>query len=75
MRILVVEDEPALREGLRTQLANAGFTVDVAGEKIRVYRFGTMRIGFVLRGKREFQLLCDNVGAACALLFKSFSLA
>ena len=48
-------------------------TVDVAGEKIRVYRFGTMRIGFVLRGKREYQLLCDNPGDACALLFKSFT--
>jgi len=30
MRILIVEDEAALREGLRTQLAKAGFTVDVA---------------------------------------------
>jgi two-component system response regulator PhoP len=32
MRILVVEDETALREGLRTQLAAAGFTVDVAAD-------------------------------------------
>jgi len=49
-------------------------TVDVAGEKIRAYRFGTMRIGFVLVGTREYQLLCDNPGgAACALLFKSFT--
>jgi two-component system, OmpR family, response regulator PhoP len=30
MRILVVEDEAALRETLRTRLAQAGFTVDVA---------------------------------------------
>ncbi len=30
MRALVVEDEAALRESLRTQLAAAGFTVDVA---------------------------------------------
>jgi two-component system response regulator PhoP len=30
MRILVVEDETALRDGLRTELAKAGFTVDVA---------------------------------------------
>jgi hypothetical protein len=50
-------------------------TVDVAGEKIRAYRFGTMRIGFVLRGKREYQLLCDNPGEACALLFKTFTVA
>ena len=32
MRILVVEDEPALREALRTQLAAAGFTVDIAAD-------------------------------------------
>ena len=32
MRILVVEDEPALREALRTQLAAAGFTVDLAAD-------------------------------------------
>jgi two-component system response regulator PhoP len=30
MRILVVEDETALREGLKARLAEAGFTVDVA---------------------------------------------
>jgi two-component system, OmpR family, response regulator PhoP len=30
MRVLVVEDEAALRETLRTRLAEAGFTVDVA---------------------------------------------
>jgi hypothetical protein len=34
-----------------------------------------MRIGFVLVGKREYQLLCENPGAACAQLFKSFTLA
>ncbi|HEV7633096.1 MAG TPA: response regulator transcription factor [Steroidobacteraceae bacterium] len=32
MRVLVVEDEPALREGLRSSLAAAGFTVDVAAD-------------------------------------------
>jgi two-component system response regulator PhoP len=32
MRVLVVEDEPALREGLRTSLTAAGFTVDVAAD-------------------------------------------
>jgi two-component system response regulator PhoP len=30
MRVLVVEDEPALLEGLRQDLAKAGFTVDIA---------------------------------------------
>jgi two-component system, OmpR family, response regulator PhoP len=32
MRILVVEDESALRESLRGRLAEAGFTVDVAAD-------------------------------------------
>ena len=32
MRILVVEDEPVLRESLRQQLAAAGFNVDVAAD-------------------------------------------
>src|ERR1700758_3278596 len=32
MRVLVVEDEAALRETLRTRLADAGFTVDVASD-------------------------------------------
>jgi hypothetical protein len=50
-------------------------TVEVAGEKIRAYRFGSMRIGFVLVGKREYQLLCENAGAACALFFKTFSVS
>jgi hypothetical protein len=50
-------------------------TVAVAGEKIRAYRFGTKRIGFVLLGKREYQLLCEDAGDACALLFKSFSVS
>jgi hypothetical protein len=50
-------------------------TVTVAGEKVRAYRFGTMRIGFVLADKREYQLLCENPGDACALLFKSFSVS
>jgi hypothetical protein len=49
-------------------------TVDVAGEKIRAYRFGTTRIGFVLVGKREYQLLCQNAGDACTLLLNSFTL-
>ena len=32
MRVLVVEDEPALRESLKARLAEAGFTVDVAAD-------------------------------------------
>jgi two-component system, OmpR family, response regulator PhoP len=32
MRILVVEDEAAIRDALKTQLAEAGFTVDVAAD-------------------------------------------
>ena len=53
-------------------------TVLVDGKKSRAYRFGSTRIGFVLVGKREFQLLCQlapegkDVAGACALLFTSF---
>jgi hypothetical protein len=56
-------------------------TIKVAGQKIRSYRFGSTRIGFVLVGKREYELLCQlppdghDVGGACALLFQSFSVA
>jgi hypothetical protein len=50
-------------------------TVVVAGQKIRAYRFGTMRIGFVLVGKREYQLLCPEPSLACTLLFQSFSVS
>ena len=67
-------------DGLAAKLAAAAVTavtekqtVDVAGEKIRAYRFGATRIGFVLVGKREYQLLCENPGDACTLLFKSFT--
>ncbi len=55
-------------------------TIEVAGRKVRAYRFGSTRIGFVLLGKREYQLLCElppngsDSDGACALLFKSFSL-
>jgi hypothetical protein len=54
-------------------------TINVAGEKIRAYRFDATRIGFVLVGRREYQLLCElsatsqDTGNACALLFKSFT--
>jgi hypothetical protein len=55
-------------------------TVEVDGRRIRAYRFGSTRIGFVLSGKREYQLLCQlppaghDADGACDLLFKSFSL-
>ena len=68
--------------------AQATTTVD--GKRIRAYRFTgrpaagaayVERIGFVLEGKREYQLLCQAASGAgdpdgaCALLFSSFRLA
>jgi len=65
-------------------------TTTVDGRRIRAYRFTgrphtgaayAERIGFVLQGRREVQLLCQaDSGAgdpdgACALLFASFHLA
>jgi hypothetical protein len=55
-------------------------TTTVAGMKIRAYRYGTTRIGFVLVDKLEYQLLCrlgsggSDPDGACAMLFSSFSL-
>ena len=61
----------------------------VDGRRIRAYRFSAKRsgdgayadrVGFVLDGKREVQLLCEAPAAAgdpegaCALLFASFRL-
>jgi hypothetical protein len=58
-------------------------TTTVDGRRIRVYRFGNAsaetRIGFVLEGRREYQLLCQNrrgtndPDRACALLFDTFT--
>jgi hypothetical protein len=54
-------------------------TIQVDGRKVRAYRFGSTRIGFVLLGRREYQLLCQlppdgkDAAGACALLFRSFS--
>ncbi len=56
-------------------------TTTVDGRKIRAYRFAAhgvhTRVGFVLQGKREYQLLCEapsgDPDGACALLFSSFS--
>jgi hypothetical protein len=56
-------------------------TTTVAGIKIRAYRYGTTRIGFVLVDKLEYQLLCrlgsdgGDPDGACAMLFSSFSLS
>jgi hypothetical protein len=52
-----------------------GETVTVANRKVRAYRYGDRRIGFVLVGKREYQLFCAHASAACDLLFGSFTLA
>jgi hypothetical protein len=55
-------------------------TTTVAGRRIRAYRFGSTRIGFLLEGKREYQLLCklppdgSDTDKACELLFKTFDL-
>jgi hypothetical protein len=59
-------------------------TSTVAGQKVREYRLVARdyasRLGFVLDGKREFQLLCrspadaDDVDDACAMLFGTFAL-
>ncbi|HEY2371633.1 MAG TPA: hypothetical protein VGH82_03715 [Gaiellaceae bacterium] len=55
-------------------------TTTVAGMKVRAYRYGTTRIGFVLVDKLEYQLLCrlgsggSDPDDACAMLFSSFSL-
>jgi hypothetical protein len=71
----------------RSQLAESR-TVTVDGQRIRAYRLTVHpasgasfdeRIGFVLRGRREYQLLCRApVGSgdpdnACALLYSSFT--
>jgi len=69
-------------DGVAAQLAQqAGTTltrsetVTVGNRKVRVYRYGDKRIGFVLVGKREYQLFCRHAATACDLLFSSFTLA
>lgn len=54
-------------------------TTTVDGRKTRVYRYDGVRVGFVLEGRREYQLLCmtpegEDPDGACDLLFSSFSL-
>lgn len=53
-------------------------TVTLDGRRGRAYRYGDTRLGFVLVGEREYELLCQapgggDPGGACALLFASFS--
>jgi hypothetical protein len=58
-------------------------TTTVDGRRVRAYRYAEdasrIRVGFVLAGKREYQLLCRlhagnaDPDGACALLFDSFS--
>lgn len=55
-------------------------TALVAGRRSRVYRYRHTKIGFVLVGRSEYQLLCrspggGDPGGACALLFSSFGIA
>jgi hypothetical protein len=53
-------------------------TVEVGGQKIRAYRFGSARVGFFFVDRREYELLCRlptdgrDARGACALLFESF---
>jgi hypothetical protein len=57
-------------------------TITIAGRTGREYRFAgasdeTRRIGFVLSGRREYQLLCrgnESGAAACERLFATFRL-
>jgi hypothetical protein len=74
-------------DGVAEKLAaQAGGTVSerattvVDGRRIRAYRFASkgtpVRIGFVLVGRREFQLVCSgDTGAPCTLLFSTFTSA
>jgi hypothetical protein len=57
------------------QQTATGQTTTVAGRKVRSYRYGNRRVGFVLEGKREYQLFCKPAGGACDLLYSSFTLS
>ena len=60
-------------------------TTKVAGRQVREYRYVAKgfatRLGFVLEGKREWQLLCraraedDDPDGACKLLFETFTVS
>ena len=84
-------------DGVAAKLAQASngkltesVTTTVDGQKIRAYRFTAHpagrqasddRVGFVLEGKREYELLCSapagsgDPNGACALLFATFASA
>lgn len=62
-----------LAKAAGTTIATAE-TVTVADRKVRAYTYGSSRIGFVLAGRNEYQLFCAPAGAACDLLFDSFTL-
>src|SRR5438445_4140922 len=57
----------------------ASETTTIAGRKSRVYDIARSgedeRIGFVLDGRREYQLYCRAAGGACDTLLGSFSLS
>lgn len=63
-------------DGIAAKLGGTGGeTVTVAGRKARAYALpGGKRIGFVLVGRREYQLYCTSAASgACSLLFDSFA--
>lgn len=53
---------------------SASETLTIGGVQARAYRYGRRRIGFVVQGTSEYQLYCAQVGDACDLLFRSFTL-
>jgi len=50
-------------------------TTTVADRSIRAYSYADTKVGFVLVGRREYELLCVGQSDACALLFSSFAIS
>jgi hypothetical protein len=54
-------------------------TEQIAGRDVRVYEIArpsaNERIGFLLDGRREYQLYCRRTGSPCDRLFSSFTLS
>jgi len=80
-RVVPELDSVAERLAGRLGATVAGRSTEVvAARRARVYRFedardGTQIIGFVLDGRREYQLLCrGDADAACTLLLQTFEL-